>query len=146
MQIETCEKCNQTMRLVKVIDERSALMACEHCHKRKMYFYDKKEFPDNINSFNWGIFTLWPFWGFSNGMPYLFLIYLGLSLISFLLFPAIILFILSIYYGMKGSFLSWKKKNWDSIGRFEDVQNKWNEIGIFVFIIYLVALFFIVIF
>lgn len=138
MQIETCEKCNQTMRLVKVIDEKNALMECNHCHKQRLYSYDEKMFPSNINSFNWGIFIWWPYWGLFNGMSRLFFIFLALSVLSFLWIPAIVLCVLSIYYGKKGNFLSWKNKDWISIERFEKVQSRWDVAGIIYFIILLI--------
>ncbi|HIZ01247.1 MAG TPA: hypothetical protein H9819_03215, partial [Candidatus Bacteroides merdipullorum] len=47
MKIEVCEKCNQMLHLIKVVDEKSAIMECKHCHNRKLYSYDEKEFPKN---------------------------------------------------------------------------------------------------
>lgn len=139
MKNEVCEKCNQMLHLVKVVDEKSAIMECKHCHERKLYSYDEKEFPSNINSFNWGAFVWWPYWGFSNGMSRLFLIYFVLSLLSFLWIPIIVLIVLSIYYGKKGNLLSWKNKHWESIERFEKIQNRWDVAGIIGFIIFLIS-------
>ena len=123
------------MHLVKVIDEKNAIYECKFCHKQELYSYDEKTFPSNINSFNWGVFIWWPYWGFFNEMSRLFLIYFAVSLFCFLWIPIIVLFILSIYYGKKGNFLSWKNKSWKSIERFEKVQNRWDVAGIIYFIV-----------
>ena len=149
MKIELCPNCNHPMKLVKVLDEKNAVMKCKHCQQQKQFVYEENAFPPSINKFNWGAFALWHFWGFGNKMSYTFV--LGIFVASIVLL--IILFsdsffwkastmvliplIFAAYYGVNGNILSWKKKNWSTAEYFTNIQIMWNFIGI-VFIIIII--------
>lgn len=137
MKIELCPDCNHVMKLVQVVDEKTAVMECNHCHKRETLTYEEKTFPSNINAFNWGAFALWPFWGLGNKMAYLLGIYfiIGFATIFLYFIPSIIGIIISIYLGIKGNRLSWENKDWKSVEQFEKSQKDWNLAGIIVLVI-----------
>lgn len=101
-----------------------------------------------LKKFNWGAFLLTPFWGFANGMPWLFIIYLASGLVyglalficcSFLLpiflITPLIPFAFSLYFGIKGSRLAWNKKKWQSISHFTSVQQAWTNWGFAILIV-----------
>lgn len=155
MKTEFCPICNRPMELVQVLNERQAVMRCKHCHLEKVFTYDKDVFPSNINSFNWGAFVLWPFWGLGNRMSYTFI--LGILVAFIGLFLPLIIFddftddfsyristmiliplVFSVYYGVNGNMLSWKKKMWNTVENFEDEQSAWNIVGI-IFIIGIIS-------
>ena len=138
MKTEFCPICNCPMELVQVLNEKQAVMKCKHCHLEKVFTYEKSVFPSNINSFNWGAFALWPIWGFGNKMSYLFVVYVVLSIASYLVVPALIAIAISFYLGFKGNKLSWEKKDWASIERFEKIQHRWNVAGIVVIVVPLI--------
>ena len=142
MKVELCPNCGSVMDLNKVIDERTAIMKCEHCGKQEKYVYDEKTFPNDINTFSWGAFVLWPYWGFGNKMSYLFLvsIAIGLGANFFPIIFSILSIALSIFYGLKGKRLSWNNKAWESPERFEEVQKRWDIVGKIVFGIVIVLI------
>lgn len=129
--VEFCPDCKNVMELNKVIDEKTAIMKCAHCGKQEKYVYEEKTFPSNINSFSWGAFVLWPYWGFGNKMGYLFFVncFLSLGGAFFPVFFYILILFLSIFLGLKGKHLSWKNKDWESPERFEKVQRRWDLAG-----------------
>lgn len=141
MKIELCPNCNHPMKLVKVLDEKNAVMKCKHCQQQKQFVYEENAFPPSINKFNWGAFALWHFWGFGNKMSYLFVVYVVLSIASYLVVPALIAIAISFYLGFKGNKLSWEKKDWASIERFEKIQHRWNVAGIVVIVVPLIIAF-----
>ena len=143
MKAELCPNCNRPMKLARVMYENQSVMKCKHCRLERIFTYEKKAFPSNINSFNWGAFALWPFWGFGNNMTYLFILYFVLLFASILLpiIPSIIILIYSIYLGFKGNRLSWENKNLASIERFEQIQHKWNIAGIIIIAISIISSF-----
>lgn len=142
MKIELCPNCNHPMKLVKVLDEKNAVMKCKHCQLQKQFVYEENAFPPSINKFNWGAFALWHFWGFGNKMSYLFVVYFVLSIASasqLLVLPVLIITLaISFYLGFKGNKLSWEKKDWASIERFEKIQHRWNVAGIVVILVPLI--------
>lgn len=109
------------------------------------------QIPSNIKSFNWGSFVMWNWWGLWNGSPRLFLLYIAITGFGPLLLctevaglmflgacfdwfiSPIILFILSIYYGINGNKIAWKNKKWESVEEFENSSKKWNVAGIIIF-------------
>lgn len=137
MKNEFCPECHRVLKLKNVIDDKTAVFECPHCHVHKTYSYEEKTFPSNINKFNWGACFWWYFWGFWNGMSVLFLIYIFLniftaisSFVPLLLILILFLSLFSMYYfGKKGNKLSWEHKEWESIVSFEKHQNGWNLAG-----------------
>lgn len=123
-----CPDCNKEMRVRKVLGTRTALADCPYCKKGFKVLNEKQLFPSNINSFSWGAFTIFPIWGFWNGMPWLFFIHV---IFYFIPVVGIIMDILvGFYLGFKGNKLSWEKKNWSSISNFEYYQKQWGKAGI----------------
>jgi hypothetical protein len=107
---------------------------------------DFEEVAQQINKFNWGACLLTPFWGFANGMPWLFLIYLASGLVYLALFmcsymlplfliASLIPFACSIYFGITGSRLAWNKKEWQSITHFISVQQAWTNWGFAILVV-----------
>lgn len=133
MEKELCPECHKGMKVDKYIDETTVTMKCSICHKTFKFTYDEKKIPRNINSFNWGAFIMWPFWGFGNGM--IMLSIFGLILGFFSRYPFLNVFILiieipiSLYLGCRGNRLSWEKKNWSSAIDFEKQQKVWTIIA-----------------
>ena len=127
-----------------------AVMKCQHCHLEKVFTYEEDVFPNNINSFNWGAFALWPIWGFGNKMSYTFILgVLVASIVLLILFCSdsfshkasamvLIPLVFSAYYGVNGNILSWKKKDWSTADYFTNIQIMWNFIGI----VWIIAMFF----
>jgi len=109
------------------------------------------QIPSNIKSFNWGSFVMWNWWGLWNGRPQLFFLYIAIIGIGPLLLctevaglmffgacfdwfiSPIILFVMSIYYGINGNKIAWKNKKWESIEKFENSSKKWNIAGLVIF-------------
>ncbi len=134
-----CPDCNREMKVRKVLDTHTALTMCPYCKKEFKISNEKQLFPSNINSFNWGAFTLFPIWCFWNGMPWLFFIYI----VGFIPVVGVIITILvSFYLGFKGNKLSWEKKNWSSIQNFEFYQKQWGRAGLTVLVISIFAFIF----
>ena len=127
------------MKIYNFIDEFSVFVKCKHCNKTFKITHEEKTYPANINSFNWGAFTLWRLWGLFNGKILLSLF--GMILIFFInifyVFYVVDLLI-GIYLGFRGNKISWLKKEWTSIEKFEMYQKGWNFIGIgcFIFMIF----------
>lgn len=143
MKNEYCPTCGAEMKLVKVLDRRTATMKCDHCKKVLKYSYDEDTFPKNLKSFNWGAFLMPNIWGFGNGYPItsICLILLWLNFIfsprgSFEYFTIstigyfIVDLFFTFYWGFKGNRLSWKRKDWDSVDDFESAQRKWAIAGV----------------
>ena len=136
MKNEYCPTCGAEMKLVKVLDRKTATMKCEHCEKILKYSYDEDTFPKSLKSFNWGAFIMPNFWGFGNGYPAVsnILIALWVGSIWGVLLPSLIYLIVGLYFGFywgfNGNRLSWKRKNWNSVDDFESAQKKWAIAGI----------------
>lgn len=123
------------MKIEKFIDEFSVSVKCNRCNKTFKITHEEKAYPANINSFNWGAFTIWRLWGLFNGK--ILLSFFGIILMLFLNIFYIICIIdllIGIYLGFHGNKISWLKKDWTSIEKFEMYQKGWNSIGIFCFI------------
>lgn len=72
-----------------------------------------------LSKWNWGAFFLYPFWGFANGMGWLFFI-------SFIPIPLIA----NVILGINGSRWAWENKRWRDIEHFVEVQRSWKNWGI----------------
>lgn len=134
MKKELCPECHKKMEISKYFNEREVIMKCKYCHKTYKLVYDENDFPDNINSFNWGAFFLWRLWGFWNGMPILSCCGLLLCFLTHdFTFPIIIEIPIALYMGVKGSKLSWRYKEWESTEIFKTCQYNWSFAGISLF-------------
>ncbi|HRY36548.1 MAG TPA: hypothetical protein P5230_01540 [Candidatus Magasanikbacteria bacterium] len=78
--------------------------------------------PEEIKGWNWGAAGLFWIWGASNRV--------WISLLSFV---PIINFVFWIYLGMKGSELAWRAKKWESVAKFNEIQNEWKPWGVLFF-------------
>lgn len=122
-----CPICHRKMSVGKYVDETTVIMTCKHCCKEFRITYDEEEIPRNINDFNWGAFFLWHLWGFWNGIPLLSCFGIFIGFLAAFFYPLYILDIaISLYLGLRGNRLSWRKKNWVSAVNFERCQKKWD--------------------
>ena len=80
--------------------------------------------PPEAKGWNWGAFGLSILWG----------IYYNVW-ISLWCFVPIVGFFVSIYLGVKGNELAWKKNGWISVDDFQKAQKKWQAWGIIAFIL-----------
>jgi hypothetical protein len=86
---------------------------------------DQYKVDVEITRFNWGAFFLYPYWGFANGMWWLFFI----SFFTSWLAP-----FSNLLFGIMGSKWAWKAKQWRDINHFVEVQNSWKKWGIGIFV------------
>ena len=82
---------------------------------------------------NWGAFFITGMWGLGNGMYYLFPLYIILAFMEPYSYPVVL--VLSLYYGFRGTRLSWIKKDWSSIESFEKAQSLWLYVGLLLFVV-----------
>ncbi|MFH1404613.1 MAG: hypothetical protein ABIH21_00755 [Patescibacteria group bacterium] len=80
--------------------------------------------PENLSGWNWGAAGLGIIWGIYNRVW-----------ISFLGFIPLVGSIWWIVMGYKGNEWAWQSKQWGSLDEFKTVQNKWNKLGLIVFIV-----------
>jgi hypothetical protein len=137
--LEQTNKCTNCGYYIQHIDDE--LFNDSYCQEVEDKYEDVKD--EELDKFNWGAFILTPFWGFTNGLPWLCLIYITVGLcgtlallnyhqsimpISFTVF--ILLLGCSLYVGFVGNRVSWTKKKWDSVKHFTSSQELWSNIGI----------------
>jgi len=79
--------------------------------------------PMEIKKWNWGAFFLSWIWGLGNK-----------TYISFLCLIPYVGFVMCFVLGAKGSEWAWRNKQWDSIEHFQNVQRKWAQWGLGIFI------------
>lgn len=136
MKKELCPTCNESLKIEKFINEFTVCGKCSHCDKKFTITHEEKTFPANINSFNWGAFILYRIWGLFNGMTLLSLFGWLLASLCELFYPlALFDLTISVYLGIYGNRLSWKRKDWKSITTFEKNQKVWNIVGLVLFIL-----------
>jgi hypothetical protein len=140
-QTQICTNCGY------VLQPNNEYISADDNYQLEEEYYEEAEYRQ-LSKFNWGAFTLAPFWGFGNGIPWLCLIYLGILLLgtlsflycaSYLLPILLIIFLLiltcSLYTGFVGNRLSWQKKKWNDIEHFIRVQELWTNVGLTIIMI-----------
>ena len=80
--------------------------------------------PKEIQGWTWGAFLLNWIWSISNN------VWIGLLA----LIPVVNIVIL-ITLGMKGNEWAWQNKRWDSIADFKEIQARWRDVGIRLFML-----------
>lgn len=81
-----------------------------------------KEFPPELNKFNWGVLIWSWLWGLTYGKP------ITLIVLPIAFIPVVGAFInlgLVIWFGIKGNQWAWQNKYWDSVEQFNTIQKRW---------------------
>lgn len=84
--------------------------------------------PPEIGGWNWAAFSLSIIWGICNSVW-----------ISLLCLIPLVGFFVSLYLGIKGNELAWKKQKWISVEDFKQTQKKWQPWGIVFFILWILS-------
>lgn len=96
-----------------------------------------------LSKWSWGAFVLSWIWGFFNGCWWMFLVKMGVFLLSVLLYwvPFLAFFFtivdigISVLFGIKGTEWAWHNRKWNSITDFNQTQNVWNKVGLSIFLL-----------
>ncbi|MDR0538236.1 MAG: zinc ribbon domain-containing protein [Tannerellaceae bacterium] len=144
---QSCSHCGYP--LLSELDEVAELSEPE----KKEEDSEETKIEKQLGKFNVGAFFLAPYWGFANGLPWLFLIYLILGAVSFFFMfmeydsrdtimaaCGITGLALSIYLGICGSRLSWNRKAWRDAEHFSSVQKSWAKWSIIILAIILILI------
>jgi hypothetical protein len=97
----------------------------------------KKEFPAELNKFNWGAFFLTWIWGIGN-KSYIALWALLAGIVSAIPVIGIAAIGFNIWLGIKGNEYAWQNKEWESIEQFNETQKKWTIAGGIVWAVFFV--------
>lgn len=87
-----------------------------------------KEFPQELQKFNWGAFFLTWIWGIGN-KSYIALWALLSCIVSAIPLIGVLAIGFNIWLGIKGNEYAWQNKNWESVEQFNNVQKKWVIAG-----------------
>lgn len=139
MAIIQCSGCGQPIS--------DQAVSCPKCgvalNNKEQPYIDEK----SLEKFNWGAALMWPFWGFGNGMWWLFFVNSGIYIYSeimhgyFTWLFLVMQMAISVLLGKKGNRLSWQNRKWDSVARFKKAQKNWAMIGyVMMGLIYLLGL------
>lgn len=110
--------------------------------------------PLVLSKWSWGAFSLSWIWGFFNGCWWMFLVKIGVFLLSALLwwvpFATILISIIdlsiAILFGVKGTEWAWNNRSWSSITNFRQTQDTWNKVGLVFFLLGIIGIFMTIIF
>lgn len=94
---------------------------------------DLKEFPAELDRWNWGAFLLNWIWGIGNNV-----------FVALLVFVPLVGLVMPFLLGAKGSRWAWRNGHWDSVDHFKRVQRAWAKWAVIIYvaaIAFLVALF-----
>jgi len=92
---------------------------------------------NKIKGWNWGAFLFSWIWAFANGLPDIGMIALFLSF-----FP-MMGFFMSVFLGIQGNEILWKRRKFESVRQFKEIQGKWAKAALICFAIILIFVFFI---
>ena len=106
--------------LLNGINQESSNYANPNIDGNQTQENDNTDFPNNLSKWNWGAFGLPCVWGPYNGLPWA-------PILIITLFLPIIFVGASVYLGIKGNELSWKKKSWQNVEEFYSAQKKWAK-------------------
>ena len=87
-----------------------------------------KNFPKELNCFNWGAFLMTWIWGIMH-KKYITLLYFLACIIPFL-GPLLI----SIWFGNAGNKWAWQSRDWGNVEKFNESQQMWVRIWLVLFI------------
>ncbi len=101
----------------------------------------------NLSAWSWGAFALSWIWGFFNGCWWMFLVNLGLWILSAFtawvpglwILLSIVSLSVSIYFGCNGTKWAWENRVWSSTESFLSTQKTWNTVGLILFILGIVS-------
>lgn len=83
----------------------------------------QSEVPNEIKGWNFGAFMFTPYWGMYYKLP--------ASLLAFIPYVNIVV---AFVYAIKGNEMAWKNQSWLSVHEFNHFKNKWNIVGLILFL------------
>lgn len=87
----------------------------------------QNDYPSNLNSWNWGVFTFSWIWGAFNGVywPLFLFLVLLIPVGGLIIFPIGAL-VIAIILGAGGNKMAWENCKWRDTMQFQFVQRNWN--------------------
>ena len=89
------------------------------------------EVPHGVDGWGWGPFFLTWIWGIFNGVWISLIVLIPIGPIGI---------IMAIVLGINGRKWAWQKKKWASVEQFNETQHNWSRAGVFIGILYLLAI------
>ena len=83
---------------------------------------DLKEFPAELDRWNWGAFLLNWIWGIGNNV-----------FVALLVFVPLLGLVMPFVLGAKGSRWAWRNGRWDSVDHFKRVQRAWAKWAVIIY-------------
>ena len=131
--VKFCPQCGANLESSNSISPFSFMNNDNNANK----YSNENKIEKYVHKWNWGAFLLFGIWGFFNGAWIEALVVWGCSFLipygGFLISLGV-----SIYFGIKGNEIAWKRKNWQSFEDFKRIQKKWAISGLVVTIIFFI--------